>query len=407
MEGFDYRMFDAGDDQGGAIMPVRDRPGSGLIVYFDTDDIDASIAKVARARRQRRRQAAGADARLVRRVQGHGGQQLQPLAGRRERRLSRAHRGRTGGPRRPRGVGAGRGDGPLRRARRRDRGADVLDGDPARCSRLAILLVARGGFGGLGGAFRTPAWMWLGGLMGLTVVFSITFAQPRIGATATIGILIAGQLVMGAVIDRFGLFGVEQIGISPYRAASGSCCWESARHSRSFGSACEPPGEGLDRARHGLRDLGLDVPRHLLRGRDDPAALRGVDAVHRRGHDHGAASCSLRGGTLRISRARARARASLIGFLLPGANAVLFFAERNVPTGLASLIIASVPLWVVVLRLARTRAAAVAGAGRRRRRLRRRRGARAAVGRRDEVGHRALRPLGGDVGDRLVPLARA
>ena len=64
------------------------------------------------------------------------------------------------------------------------------------------------------GAFRTPAWMWLGGLMGLTVVFSITFAQPRIGATATIGILIAGQLVMGAVIDRFGLFGVERIGIS-------------------------------------------------------------------------------------------------------------------------------------------------------------------------------------------------
>ncbi len=42
----------------------------------------------------------------------------------------------------------------------------------------------------------------------------------------------------------------------------------------------------------------------------------------------------------------------MIGALLPGANAVLFFAERNVPTGLASLIIASVPLWVVVLRLA-------------------------------------------------------
>jgi drug/metabolite transporter (DMT)-like permease len=37
--------------------------------------------------------------------------------------------------------------------------------------------------------------------------------------------------------------------------------------------------------------------------------------------------------------------------LLPGANSVLFFAERNVPTGLASLIIASVPLWVMVLRL--------------------------------------------------------
>ena len=84
---------------------------------------------------------------------------------------------------------------------------------------LAILLVARAGFGGIGGAFRTPAWMWLGGVMGLTVVFTITFAQPRIGATATIGILIAGQLVMGAVIDRFGLFGVERIGISLPRGA--------------------------------------------------------------------------------------------------------------------------------------------------------------------------------------------
>ena len=84
---------------------------------------------------------------------------------------------------------------------------------------LAILLVARTGVGGLGGAFRAPAWMWLGGVMGLTVVLAITFAQPRIGATATIGILIAGQLVMGALIDRFGLFGVDQIAISPARLA--------------------------------------------------------------------------------------------------------------------------------------------------------------------------------------------
>ena len=81
-----------------------------------------------------------------------------------------------------------------------------------------ILVAARAGFGGLGDAFRSPLWMWLGGVMGLTVVFAITFAQPRIGATATIGILIAGQLVMGAVIDRFGLFGVDQIGITWPRA---------------------------------------------------------------------------------------------------------------------------------------------------------------------------------------------
>jgi drug/metabolite transporter (DMT)-like permease len=54
--------------------------------------------------------------------------------------------------------------------------------------------------------------------------------------------------------------------------------------------------------------------------------------------------------TLRAAR-REVLSAMVVGVLLPGANSVLFFAERTVPTGLASLIIASVPLWVMVLRL--------------------------------------------------------
>ncbi len=58
----------------------------------------------------------------------------------------------------------------------------------------------------------------------------------------------------------------------------------------------------------------------------------------------------VRRGSLRAPR-RELLSCMVIGILLPGANAVLFFAERNVPTGLASLIIASVPLWVMVLRL--------------------------------------------------------
>ena len=58
---------------------------------------------------------------------------------------------------------------------------------------------------------------------------------------------------------------------------------------------------------------------------------------------------------MRVSR-RALASCALLGILLPGANAVLFFAERSVPTGLASLLIASVPLLVVLLRLLATSA---------------------------------------------------
>ena len=56
-------------------------------------------------------------------------------------------------------------------------------------------------------------------------------------------------------------------------------------------------------------------------------------------------------GALRV-RGAELGSAVLVGLLLPGANAVLFVAERHVETGLASLIIGAVPLWVVVMRFA-------------------------------------------------------
>ncbi len=49
---------------------------------------------------------------------------------------------------------------------------------------------------------------------------------------------------------------------------------------------------------------------------------------------------------------RELAACALVGALLPTANGLLFIAERHVHTGLASLIVGSVPLWVVVLRTA-------------------------------------------------------
>ena len=76
------------------------------------------------------------------------------------------------------------------------------------------LLVADRGLGGFADAVRSPKWLWIGGVMGFFIVFTITFVTPRLGATATIGILIAGQLAMGVVIDRWGLFGLERISIS-------------------------------------------------------------------------------------------------------------------------------------------------------------------------------------------------
>jgi len=48
MPGIDYRMVRTGEDQGGAVM-ASESGKTGLVVYFDTDDIDASVAKVREA----------------------------------------------------------------------------------------------------------------------------------------------------------------------------------------------------------------------------------------------------------------------------------------------------------------------------------------------------------------------
>jgi bacterial/archaeal transporter family-2 protein len=79
---------------------------------------------------------------------------------------------------------------------------------------LALLLVVRQGLGGIADAARQPVWLWTGAAMGLLIVLTITFAGSRIGVAATVAIMIAGQLAMGSVIDRFGLFGVDKVALA-------------------------------------------------------------------------------------------------------------------------------------------------------------------------------------------------
>jgi transporter family-2 protein len=81
----------------------------------------------------------------------------------------------------------------------------------------SIVLVARQSFGGVVSGLHEPPWLWLNAVMGAIVVLSITFAAPRIGTFATIGLLIAGQLAMGVLIDSFGLFGLDRIPLNTAR----------------------------------------------------------------------------------------------------------------------------------------------------------------------------------------------
>jgi bacterial/archaeal transporter family-2 protein len=49
--------------------------------------------------------------------------------------------------------------------------------------------------------------LWLGGTLGAIFLSANVFLAPRLGAAATLCLVIAGQLLSALAIDRFGLFG--------------------------------------------------------------------------------------------------------------------------------------------------------------------------------------------------------
>ncbi|MBC8075882.1 MAG: DMT family transporter [Chloroflexales bacterium] len=70
----------------------------------------------------------------------------------------------------------------------------------------ALPLLVRGG-GQLGAWTRVP-WYALGaGVLGVIVIGAVSIAIPRLGATATIILVVVGQLLVGILIDQWGLLG--------------------------------------------------------------------------------------------------------------------------------------------------------------------------------------------------------
>ena len=59
--------------------------------------------------------------------------------------------------------------------------------------------------------WRSLSWCMLAsGAFGLILYLTLSQTLPRLGATTAIALIIIGQLVVGMLIDQFGLFGVEQ-----------------------------------------------------------------------------------------------------------------------------------------------------------------------------------------------------
>ena len=80
-----------------------------------------------------------------------------------------------------------------------------------------VLLYGKGGIPSIG---SVPKWQLIGGLFGAFFVTVITLCVPRIGVSLTLLIAIAGQIIMGAVINHYGLFGAAAMPISVQKLAA-------------------------------------------------------------------------------------------------------------------------------------------------------------------------------------------
>lgn len=73
--------------------------------------------------------------------------------------------------------------------------------------------------GGKLGQWRSVPWYVLGaGVFGLVVIGAISYMIPRVGIAASIVTIVAGQLLVGTILDHLGLLGAMQRSLDPTRA---------------------------------------------------------------------------------------------------------------------------------------------------------------------------------------------
>ena len=84
---------------------------------------------------------------------------------------------------------------------------------------LAAVVVLSGKAGGIGSTFDVSWYYLIGGLLGAIYVLNALVAVSAIGAGGVAAATIFGQLTTAMVIDRLGLFGLDQTPLTGSRVA--------------------------------------------------------------------------------------------------------------------------------------------------------------------------------------------
>jgi transporter family-2 protein len=79
------------------------------------------------------------------------------------------------------------------------------------------MMVQRGG--NLGAGDSIPWYAYTSGVLGLLIVGTLGFSTPRLGLVTAFTVFIVAQVLMGVLVDHFGLIGGAQRPLTLSRAA--------------------------------------------------------------------------------------------------------------------------------------------------------------------------------------------
>jgi transporter family-2 protein len=82
-----------------------------------------------------------------------------------------------------------------------------------------LIMVIVAGRGNVRNVTDAACWELTGGLLGAYFVTMTIIAVPKLGTASVMSIVIAGQLITGALLDQTGMFGLRQISLTPVRGA--------------------------------------------------------------------------------------------------------------------------------------------------------------------------------------------
>ena len=80
----------------------------------------------------------------------------------------------------------------------------------------ALLFVCKLGNGCLTDIVKAPWYSYLGGILGVLIIYSVVLSIPKVGVAPATTAIVLGQVLTAGLVDHLGLFGLNKIPFSLY-----------------------------------------------------------------------------------------------------------------------------------------------------------------------------------------------